>query len=620
MMNFPDAPSVGTQFQSGNLIWQWDGEKWLAASAPGVIPADITAVLAGTGLNGGGTTGDVTLGLVSPVAIANGGTGAVNAPAALTSLGAVARIGDTMTGPLTINQNTAALPARPALAVGQGLWVGGADSQVASLGMDAFGGFPVQYFRAAKGTAAAMTALTSTDLITVLQCHGAQNSTTYGQAAQITCKSRDNWTTAAHGAYWYIETCPPGSVTLETAVTIGRGLVVGGTITNDPGPGGIYATGNSTLTGTLHLQPPTSTANLVLRKATAADSNNIYGNSTGDQPRWVLSLGDSGAESGGNAGTDFGLHRFTDTGAYIGAALQIARATGNATFTGNTTIAPTSGSANLFLNKPASGSHSMITGQRGGLNRWLLSLGDDHAETGGNSGSDFYLYRDIDAGGAPTITLNINRATGDAAFSGWVRSTSFNSAQFYTSNGSFDGGTWRSNIAGWVSTLNFDYASGLIYFYGSTASVAAGGAATMVSRGFLDTGGNLTISGGTATKPGGGSWTAPSDIQLKVRDSIVAYTTGLDAITQLKPVTYKYNGKAGLPKDQTFHGLVADDVETVMPEAVGRAILGQRPAMNDGDVDEPGEEYRTLDQTPLLFALINAVKELKSELDELKAK
>jgi len=88
-----------------------------------------------------------------------------------------------------------------------------------------------------------------------------------------------------------------------------------------------------TMTGTL-----TATANLVLRKATTADSNNIYGNGNGGQSRWVLSLGDGGAESGGNAGTDFNLHRFTDTGAYIGAALQINRATGDATFSSNLTI------------------------------------------------------------------------------------------------------------------------------------------------------------------------------------------------------------------------------------------------------------------------------------------
>jgi hypothetical protein len=130
--------------------------------------------------------------------------------------------------------------------------------------------------------------------------------------------------------------------------------------------------------------------------------------------------------------------------------------------------------------------------------------------------------------------------------------------------------------------------------------------------------GGLQIYGANATKPGGGSWVAPSDMQLKVRDSIAAYTTGLAAITQLQPVTYQYNGEAGLPTDQTFHGLVADDVELVMPEAVGRAVLGARPALSDDEVDEPGKEYLTFDSTPLVYALVNAVKELAARIDAIE--
>jgi hypothetical protein len=61
-------------------------------------PGTITGVTAGTGLTGGGASGTVTLNLTTPVAVANGGTGAATAPLALTSLGAAPIASPTFTG------------------------------------------------------------------------------------------------------------------------------------------------------------------------------------------------------------------------------------------------------------------------------------------------------------------------------------------------------------------------------------------------------------------------------------------------------------------------------------------------------------------------------------------
>jgi hypothetical protein len=137
----------------------------------------------------------------------------------------------------------------------------------------------------------------------------------------------------------------------------------------------------------------------------------------------------------------------------------------------------------------------------------------------------------------------------------------------------------------------------------------------------LDQAQNITITN-AALKPGGGPWLATSDARIK--NVIGDYRMGLDQILALEPVQFTYRGNdtpdadslsphAAVAANQTpFVGLIAQQVETIFPGMVMR-----REGFIDGvKVDD----LRDLDTSSLIFALVNAVKTLKAEIEVLKAR
>jgi hypothetical protein len=90
--------------------------------------------------------------------------------------------------------------------------------------------------------------------------------------------------------------------------------------------------------------------------------------------------------------------------------------------------------------------------------------------------------------------------------------------------------------------------------------------------------------------------TNPSDRRLKT--NIIPLTYGLSDILKLNPVSY--NWKDGTNGKQ--FGFIAQEVQEIMPDAV-----------KDG-------EYLGLEKDAIYSALVNAIKELKQELDTLKNK
>jgi hypothetical protein len=114
---------------------------------------------------------------------------------------------------------------------------------------------------------------------------------------------------------------------------------------------------------------------------------------------------------------------------------------------------------------------------------------------------------------------------------------------------------------------------------------------------FVD--GNSTFSGNLTV---GGSIYETSDGSLKNVSG--TFTRGLDALERLQPVQYRYkvDNALNLPSDQEFIGLLAQDVQAVIPEAV----------------EEGPDGYLLLDKDPILWTMLNAIKELKAENDALR--
>jgi hypothetical protein len=162
---------------------------------------------------------------------------------------------------------------------------------------------------------------------------------------------------------------------------------------------------------------------------------------------------------------------------------------------------------------------------------------------------------------------------------------------------------------------------------------------------FLDPSSQFTYSGdGNAFKTGGGSWLALSDARIKTVQG--NYEPGLAEIIKLDPIRYIYKGNdtptnslarqrlheddpesepveiGSTPYPASYHyiaakaeklfvGLIAQDVEEVFPD-----MISKRTAFIDGvEVNDLLE----LNPSNLVYALINAVKELKAEIDALKA-
>jgi hypothetical protein len=110
----------------------------------------------------------------------------------------------------------------------------------------------------------------------------------------------------------------------------------------------------------------------------------------------------------------------------------------------------------------------------------------------------------------------------------------------------------------------------------------------------------------------------------RVKREVAAFTRGLKEIVALKPITYFYNGLGGtIDTGKRRIGLIAQDVAPHIPEMVFETPGSPTDMTNTRkdivrDPRLPGQ--LSMDEKPLLFALVNAVRELSERIVALEAK
>ena len=134
---------------------------------------------------------------------------------------------------------------------------------------------------------------------------------------------------------------------------------------------------------------------------------------------------------------------------------------------------------------------------------------------------------------------------------------------------------------------------------------------------------SLLSVNGTADKPGGGSWAVFSDARLKTEVS--PFADGLDLVEKINPVWFRYNGKAGLPTDKKYVGIIAQEMQKIAPYTVSTVTYNERetkgidPTKGTADgkpVKVTPTDYLSFDPSSLDFILINAIKQQQQMIEK----
>ena len=183
-----------------------------------------------------------------------------------------------------------------------------------------------------------------------------------------------------------------------------------------------------------------------------------------------------------------------------------------------------------------------------------------------------------------------------------------------TGVGSLTAGTWTATSIGvlYGGTGGNDQAT-------ARSGLGLGTMATQASSSVSITGG--AISGLTSLAVSG-AITATDDItafssDARLKGDIEIITNALSKVKLITGITYRHNDLAksfGYTDESRFAGVLAQEVEAVLPEVVVPAPFD----VADDGTSKSGENYKTVKYEKIVSLLIEAIKELSTQVESMK--
>jgi len=211
---------------------------------------------------------------------------------------------------------------------------------------------------------------------------------------------------------------------------------------------------------------------------------------------------------------------------------------------------------------------------------------------------------------------------------GWINTTSGATTstvnKIYASNDDYlryiTPATFRSQVIN-GQTINEIYNNGWYRTYGARGwyNQSYGGGIYMEDSTYVRTYGSKQLYVNTHIKAASNVYAYWSDDRLKTK--IGNIDNALDKVQRLSGFTYTRNDVAkshGFDGDEVEVGVSAQQVKAVLPQAIHLAPFDEKVEDDGTIVSKSGEDYMTVDYPRLVPLLIEAIKELKGQVDDLQ--